>query len=336
MSATIPIIAYWIGLELKLSALGAGLVAVILAIEPSSIYFSSVILSETLFCLLLLSTVLLFLKKKYLVAGTLLGLTILCRPIALYLPIIFGIVIMLRKDSPWQFQLKQLVLFLIPIVLCVGGWSLRNKKVFGEHFVTSIGEVNLLFHTSVNIQSIQTGKSAKVIETEYRENLLGDLDWNSASSIPAFRERAKTEFLNQAIGHPGTFLGIYARSFAMFFIKPMRSYFDEQFLLAKAGSISSVLNQTPSIKTIWQNSSWFALCMVVLQGLLITLTLLLLAASLFGTNIIKASFFLILSIILYFAAISALSEVDARFRLPVFPFMLILGFSSQLNKKLAP
>jgi hypothetical protein len=65
--------------------------------------------------------------------GLLLGLAILTRPVGLYLPLIFAVA--LGAVGLWRRRLSATVggvaAFLLPLVLLVGAWIIRNQAVFG-------------------------------------------------------------------------------------------------------------------------------------------------------------------------------------------------------------
>lgn len=319
-----------LGLKKKL-ALAAGL---ILAIDPVSSYFASVIMTESLFCMLLLIGVYCLIKERLIISGMVFGLAILCRPIALYLPLLLVVFILIKqKENSIQKLAKSVFYFGLPILLLILHWGIRNKTVFGEFFLSSITEVNLLFHTATNIKAQAAGLDAKAVEMDYREQLLGDLNWNETSSIPTFRARSRDEFYSQLINEPFVFMKIYSRSFLMFFIKPMRSYFDQQLKLGSGGQISGVMNKVPGFKEISSNTSNLALVLVGIQSIIILFLIIGATGNVFGSELNKNGLILLGLLILYFAASSSLSEVDARFRLPAFPFMIILGLSSRMISK---
>lgn len=299
-------------------------IALLLILDPVSIYFSSVVMSETIFCLLLYLSIYFFIKHRLMFASISLGLTVLCKPIAIYLLILFVVVLLIERKT----KLKELLIYAGLCFMIIGSWTYRNQQVFGKTFISSISEVNFLFHTATNIKSKATKRNPKEVEADYRSDLLGDLDWNANSSIPIFMERARAEIKTQVASHPDIFLKLYSRSFVMFFIKPLRSYFDEQFGLSKAESISGVNDSIPGPKQIISNSTWLSLTLSFIQLAILIGIFIGMSMNIGGISFQNRHFWLFVSIILYFAILSSISEVDARFRLPVFPLMIILGLSS--------
>lgn len=113
------------------------------------------VMTETLFTCLLVGVALAFLAYHrtmdywWLIAcGVLTGLTILCRPIALYIP---GIILFLLI---WQYHhnMKQVVIsgavYMFMISACVVPWIIRNDRVVGVPVVSTITGDSLLFYSA--------------------------------------------------------------------------------------------------------------------------------------------------------------------------------------------
>ncbi len=128
--------------------------ALLLCIEPTSVFFSTFVMSDTLFVFtLLLSVYLLFCtqpdaKKNLLwlfLSGALLGFAVLVRAVALYLPplLILAWGVLYRKElGPVTKNLARLAVFVLAILLVVAPWSLRNHKQFGVYDISATPYVN--------------------------------------------------------------------------------------------------------------------------------------------------------------------------------------------------
>ncbi len=110
--------------------------------------------SESLFTLLLTAYFWVLLryfenKKTILVfeAGVFLGLAALSRPIAFYLPLV---VIPWFFGKGWRKDFGKTAIFLLPFLLCLLPWVMRNQIVFGKPIFTStLGGYNLLRHNGM-------------------------------------------------------------------------------------------------------------------------------------------------------------------------------------------
>jgi 4-amino-4-deoxy-L-arabinose transferase-like glycosyltransferase len=136
------------------TALVAGLLA---AAEPLALNYFMFILSETFFALALLAAVAVAgyaLRRPRLdwrwgmLAGLLLALSAFVRPVSYFLifPVAagFGLVRWMR-DRRWTGAAGLVVAVLVPWVLLVGAWRLRNYSVSGYGGFTFQAELNLLF-----------------------------------------------------------------------------------------------------------------------------------------------------------------------------------------------
>ncbi|MFQ5417146.1 MAG: hypothetical protein ACE5FL_08895 [Myxococcota bacterium] len=115
----------------------------------SRAWFANALMSETLFCFsLMCSFVALFAwldrpdRSRAALIGITLGFSILVRPVAQALWILFGFVMLLR--APWREAgasrrgtIAMLALMLAGIALCTGPWITRNYVLFDRPFLTS-------------------------------------------------------------------------------------------------------------------------------------------------------------------------------------------------------
>ena len=123
----------------------------LMAVYPILIFYSARLMTETLVIFLILGSVFSLLKSlqsphrfRWLsFGGALLGLGILCRPKLLPLTGLFIIwVFIVRTDN--RRPIKSLLAFVIPLILVVLPWEVRNYQIFGQVIpVTSAGGANL-------------------------------------------------------------------------------------------------------------------------------------------------------------------------------------------------
>lgn len=139
-----------LGLAVLMHRRGAGGFAgpLLVAISPEAAMTANKVLTETpatvamtLAVLLLFAAARRGAKGRAAGAGLLLGISIMIRPIALYLPLPFAIVLAARKPT------RALALpFAIAALLLPGLWTIRNARQSGVATFSSIEGVNLLFY----------------------------------------------------------------------------------------------------------------------------------------------------------------------------------------------
>jgi 4-amino-4-deoxy-L-arabinose transferase-like glycosyltransferase len=125
-----------------------------LAIFPSQIFFTSVLASEIVFTVLLLLSIHFLLKQDFhskiylpLITGILLGLMILVRAVALFLPVIV-VFFYFKSRERSGLILRNTVLTIMIAFLTLFPWMLRNKLALGSFTVATSGGINLYIGNS--------------------------------------------------------------------------------------------------------------------------------------------------------------------------------------------
>ncbi len=150
----------------------AMVVASLTVLEPSAIYYSFLLLSDTLFTFLLVAGVYLFfgpifspvisrmVKWWYLASGLIIGLATLVRPIAQFLPFVFGLLILTFYLYTKQRRvLVSLILFLFGFGVVVMPWVIRNHYLFGGWAVSSVASYNLYHYNAPMFYAYKEGVS---------------------------------------------------------------------------------------------------------------------------------------------------------------------------------
>jgi 4-amino-4-deoxy-L-arabinose transferase-like glycosyltransferase len=137
-----------------IAPLAARLTLVVLALFPSQIFFTNVLASEIIFTVLLLLVVYLLLKQEVrptvlisLTVGVLLGLLILIRAVALFLPLLVVFFYLGSRRRPGLI-LRDAVLIILVAFLTLLPWMLRNKKTLGAFTIATSGGINLYIGNS--------------------------------------------------------------------------------------------------------------------------------------------------------------------------------------------
>ncbi len=146
----------------------AGLVASLFyGISIINVVMCGQVLAETSFVfLIVLSFYLLSKKKKYLLAGFVLGLAVLCKPIGLYLIFLYAGFILLDER-----RFRPILLILLPFAILVGGWMIRNKSITNCLTISSISSYSL-FAYNANMVLAYKGDKPESILREERVNRL--------------------------------------------------------------------------------------------------------------------------------------------------------------------
>lgn len=147
------VLTYLLGKKF-LSEKVASAAAFLLCIEPTSVFYSTFVMSDTIFVFLIMLAIYLLLTRRgnfnkdlafLFTGGVALGLAILFRVIALYLPpfLIIAYIALYRDElRPFSKSIARAAVFMLGIVLIVAPWSIRNYAQFGVFDISATPYVN--------------------------------------------------------------------------------------------------------------------------------------------------------------------------------------------------
>ncbi len=310
--------------------LAAYLAAGFFALDIPSVIFANTIHTETLFTCLLTGG-LYHTWKSYRhpglhewFAGLFLGLAVLCRPIAVGLPLLLGLVYGLNRQWPLMRRLRSFALVAGISYLVTGIWVIRNYSQFDRPFLSMIGNFDLFYYHAADViadrQGISIFEAQRQLEHAVYDAYPGDA---YKDPIPYFRHQRDTAIRILA-GAPITTIKNQLLAAVYLFTKPLRSYIDVQFGLREGYGIISTGNVW---QKLWTQTSGLTLFLVGWQWLL------LFPAYWFGGyglwNFYRSRAWIALvffGIILgYFAILTCGPVTDARFRVPIVPVIGILA-----------
>jgi hypothetical protein len=138
--ALIAVLTYRIGIVLTNSWTISVSAAIIAALEPMSIYWSGLLMSDTLWAFLVITSIYLFTRNRPYLSLFTLGLSAWVRPISLYFMPIFIVMFIYhlytKKESGLKIA-KNAAIIVCIFIATVFPWSLRNKLVFNTWSFTS-------------------------------------------------------------------------------------------------------------------------------------------------------------------------------------------------------
>ena len=167
------LLVYKIGKNLfneKIASLGS----ILFAIDPHQILYTVHLLAETLFVTTFLAsiyTMILGLKsrkgKYILMSGFLIGISTLIKPISQYLPFVFVFFILLHKKQSLLSKMKISLVYLIVFFMTLSPWMIRNYINYDSLFLCSVKGHNLLHHHVPTTKVRQTGKPFRQIQNDF-------------------------------------------------------------------------------------------------------------------------------------------------------------------------
>ncbi len=171
ISSITVLLTFFIGYLLHSKWVGF-IAAIIILFSPFQIIYNGYLMSETLYTALLtmffLLTILVVDKKisyfNIFLAGSVLGIATLCRPVSLYLPVplvaVFAIILK-------NYKLKKILFFIIGFSVVIFPWMTRNYFQTNNFRVTTINSINLKYYEIATFKQHLTGKSIDETWNEY-------------------------------------------------------------------------------------------------------------------------------------------------------------------------
>jgi hypothetical protein len=284
------------------SRLIAFLAGFLFAIDTPTIHYANKVLTETLFTAMLFGAFVLALQRKHLVTlGLLLGALTLTRPVAIAYFVVVAIAL--------QWRGRALVTFLAAALALPVAWATRNTIETGVFTVSSIGASNLLMHRAAGALAMERGGDFEKalaleqnrLEAQITPVILAREHADSLAEVPhAVRSRYWGALARRILLH-------HLRGFVLVTLRGIRvNLFESDW--DSVAEVSELEDETVEPWITYGNAAMVVLAVIGI-------------AFLWRTD---RPFALLLGLtILYFIVISAGGESEARFRVPVVPYLAL-------------
>lgn len=328
------VLIYYIGKEIAPRVGKAA--SFIFAVEPISVFYSTTILTETLFVFLLLLSVYIYLRKfnslwsGMLVSGITLGLATLIRPSSIVLPAIFvALVFIIPALLPLRKKALFALVFLAGFSMMVFPWSLRNKIIFNTWELTAVATIQWYGYNAPLYYAFKHGVTHSEAQELFRERLLEINPYKSDAgtlyNTPYMRQVA-FEYLKQ---DPLGYAGFHAVKSVPFFLSDgLRDIARRMDITGKQPDIgSSVLRRDwKGLFTFFSEDKTATFLLIFGSAFWAWITLGILVSAFSGKSLTsegKRALYLSILFILATALVAAGPNASARYRLSVSPFMFI-------------
>ena len=118
------------------------------AVNPFAVFYSNMVLTETLFTFILAAAIYCFIvsfsygRRSYLIVSSILiGIAILCRPIALYVPFLLAFWVLLAGHK-FRGRVRSSLIFVIVSYAVMVPWYAKNYRDYGRWTLSTIGDLN--------------------------------------------------------------------------------------------------------------------------------------------------------------------------------------------------
>jgi hypothetical protein len=306
-------LTYWLG-SLIVPRRYALVAAAALAIDPASIVFSNQMLSETLFALLLTAALALAVLARQhsslgvaCLAGVLLGVAILTRPVAQYLPLVLAVAVAAAPTALRRSALAVAVAMVVGSVVLVGAWVVRNEAKTGVATVSTIDGYNMLQYRAVGAL-VEDGEPRNLAQHDVLVRLAPHVrPGDNAARISRAELGVGLSILAQ---HPVGALKSWARGEAKLLVGPART--ETAVLLTGSPDVRG-----PALNALVVVEELVTIVIVVAGGLGIL--------GLLVGRIRRPELWFLAATVIYLVAVSGGPEAYSRFRVPVAPLLVVLG-----------
>jgi 4-amino-4-deoxy-L-arabinose transferase-like glycosyltransferase len=325
----------------------AKLCALLYALEPLSILYTSLLLSETLFTALYTLFIYLLIKsidndykliKLLPIAGLCLSAAIYVRPIAYYLVILVPILLIFLQLKPTQIKKKvilvYIILFLIFSLTPVYLWQVRNKTQTGYSGISAVTEVNLYYWHAGAILTAKKQLSFNQVLEQLSHNLYNELTVEETKNKAKLYQYMREKGVKVIKDNPLMYLNLRLNGtvnllvdlapwpwLKLFKIKYDPSLFPmsitEFYQGGWLGLVNAYINKMPfSITLIW----------IILELIMIPYLVLALMGIFSNKLLNKIPIIIILSLGAYLIAITGGPEgVSSRYRHPIMPIICLFA-----------
>jgi hypothetical protein len=291
-------------------------------VYPTQIIYTQLIMAEILLQALLLAVLLLVIKYfeteklKYLFwCNILLAIAALVKPVLMY----FWIVNLLFHL--WIFKLhRHRIILLMPLlmVIAISGWSLRNYSITHYFHFSSIKSFNLLYYNTSSFLIKNMG-------VEYARRTIGEIDSVSQTlPFPEANQYIEQQCFKIIKEHWLTY-GIYHfRGILFFFIDPGRYDVYQFFDITQDRGFLHYIT-VYGLRGIPKLLAKIPLGVLAFLGIIFIFNLLFFITFILFYVKVSAPFYLkimIFIVVLYFALVTGPLGAS-RFKLPIFPYLLI-------------
>jgi 4-amino-4-deoxy-L-arabinose transferase-like glycosyltransferase len=290
---------------------GAFLAGLILVLDVSTIHHANKVLSETLFtCVLFVLFVLVLRMSRrgttmplMIVAGAIAGVLVLIRPVAILYFVVPALFLALTEN------VRRVIAFTVMAILIPLAWGIRNRAETGVFTISSVAATNMLVH--------RAAPSIAIFGTHEFESDLAS--WQARLKDEADREIVEREDVRSIaevdVPVVWQYYGAIGRRIAL------QHPWGLTLVMIRGVIVNLFESDFESIMMVSTIPSTVIEESVNLATTAVTLLALLGAFALWRKD--RAVAALIFATIAYFVVISAGSEAESRFRVPVVPLMAI-------------
>lgn len=310
------------------------------ALDPLSVMYPSLLMTETLFATVFVAhlyALLRFLQDprglaRPAVAGGLAAAATFVRPIAYYWPFVAVAVAawVLRRRG-----LRGCAVLLVVAVLPGVLWQVRNGVQTGYYGLSTISALNMYAYNASGVVAKTEGLSVY----EARARLFSRVDALEEASELATRA-ARAEYMAREgrriiLEQPLAYLGVHLRGIVQLFVDPGFTEYLKLYGRPPLGGLAMALDQGigTALARLWRDHGWLLLASLSFWAILLAQ----LSGAAIGAVRVRsaAAAAVLFATVAYFALLSGDPAAYSRFRHPIMPVVCVLmGFGVTLPRHL--
>ncbi len=193
--------------------------ALLLALDLTSASYATQLLTEPLFTLLLVMSLLPLVEaprstplapRASLLAGVLSGLAALCRPIGVFAFAALAPACRLRSSNAGS-AVRLFAIAAIAAAALTAGWTVRNYRVSGTATVSSVAATNMYFHRAVYVEAFLRQRRVEDLRAEWERDFdARAASWSAAERVSWMNEHGR----GVVLAHPFVYMWVAMRSVA--------------------------------------------------------------------------------------------------------------------------
>lgn len=287
------------------------LAAWLMALSPVPIAYTGLLLSETLFTLLLLSSVALYARSDagdrtalLAASGALLGLATLTRPTTILFPGAVALALLIAgRGRP----VRKFLIFALAFAAAILPWTARNHSRFGVLLPVATGGSTCLYATGVEAEGGTYQQGFEQIAVKWRE-FSASADFTLALNPDIrFDRELKKEGVQKIKEHPSTYLAVVLKRIPRYWLSSHSSVFGVDKPLGEyraLGQWGPVISR--AVLLVFHSAVFLLACL--------------------GLYYYRTSLraWALLPLILVYFNMHALFDMCPRYLVPIFPYLLIL------------
>lgn len=242
------ILVYRIGRILTGNAKIALVAALLSVLEPMSLYWRNLLMSDFLFAFLIISAIYLLARRSYLWVAVLMALATLTRPIGMYFfaAVVIFVLIQLVREKLWSKQrIAGMVTGMIALfIMCISPWYIHNHAVWKSWSFASAGPFELYAVVLPPLSDV-THFSYPPFELNPAE-----LHYEFSRFDMEYNHLYTSTFLAAVKAHPLDYLIFHLR-------RSLYSLFSDRYAYVVTSWIS------PHLRTIWAGISFWVIMYVL-------------------------------------------------------------------------